>query len=432
MSSFFLDHACSATITFRTKATHPIALPSENAHRRHLRLKDVSMFRQLAILGLIAALSFVSAPAQTSSSTTSQSQPSNAPVAYVYVVNNPGSGNPNTVYGFSAASNGALTPIPGSPFPQNINSMAVNGKYLIATDYGNPPNLDTFKIGSNGSLTYLTQTSCGQTGNACVAVFNLFFDHTGSDLYAMEYDGSNDNTASFAVDGSTGALSYLGDTITGAFPGDYTDTFFIGNNEYAYSADQSGCMYPNIYGFLRESNGLLNSIEVQFNEPVPPSTFRGYYPDLAVADPNNNLAILEQPVNPPGCAASPLQIAVYTADTSGNLNTNSTYKNMPATAIKSPSDMKMSPDGKTLAVAGIEGAQLFHFNGSNPVTRYTGLLTTEPITQMFWDNSNHIYAISSDGYLYVATVTATKITSAPGSPYKIGGPESLIVQPLTQ
>ena len=245
------------------------------------------------------------------------------------------------------------------------------------------------------------------------------------------YDGSNDNTASFAVDQSTGALTYLGDTVTGWFPGDYTPTFFIGNNVYAYSTDQSGCMYPGLYSFQRESSGLLNLINIQYNNPTPPPGVRVYYPDLTVADPSNNLAFLEQPANPPGCAPGPIQIAVYTADANGNLNTNSTYKNMPATAIKSPFDMKMSPSGELLAVAGQEGVQIFHFNGANPVTHYTGLLTTNPITQMFWDNSNHLYAISSAGLLYVGTVTPTKITQAPGSPYKITGPQDLIVQPLT-
>jgi len=59
---------------------------------------------------------------------------------------------------------------------------------------------------------------------------------------------------------------------------------------------------------------------------------------------------------------------------------------MPATLIKSPYDMKMSPSGQLLAVAGQEGLQVFHFNGSNPVTHYTGLLTEEPISEMFWDH----------------------------------------------
>ena len=129
-----------------------------------------------------------------------------------------------------------------------------------------PTNIDTFKIGSNGALTYVTSTPCVQPGNQCLFAANLFFDHTGSDLYAMELDADNNNeTASYAVDKSSGALNYLGNTITGAFPGDYTSTFFIGDNVYAYSADQSGCMYPNIYAFQRESSGLLNSIASQFN-----------------------------------------------------------------------------------------------------------------------------------------------------------------------
>jgi hypothetical protein len=116
----------------------------------------------------------------------------------------------------------------------------------------------------------------------------------------------------------------------------------------------------------------------------------------------------------------------------GNIHTNSTYKDMPATLIQSPFDMKMSPSGELLAVAGQEGLQVFHFNGSNPVTHYTGLLVNEPIIQMFWDNSNHLYAISSAGKLYVGTVTPTKLAMAPGSPYSVTGPQFVIVQPLTQ
>jgi hypothetical protein len=190
-------------------------------------------------------------------------------------------------------------------------------------------------------------------------------------------------------------------------------------------------MYYGFYGFQRESGGLLNLIDTQFNQPIPPPGVRIYYPDLMVADPNSNLAVLEQPANPPGCAPGPVQIAVYTADASGNLNTNSTYKDMPTTSIQYPFDMKMSPSGQLLAVAGQEGIQVFHFNGANPVTHYTGLLIREPIAQMFWDNSDHLYAISGAGKLYVGTVTATKIAMAPGSPYAVVGPQFVIVQPLT-
>jgi len=390
------------------------------------------MFKLFTILCFGAALSAASASAQISPSTDSQSNLSGSgPVAYVYVASYPGNNEPNVIVGYSASSKGALTPIPGSPFQQNVGSMAVNGKYLMAVNNSSSADIDTLKIGSKGALTYVTSTPCVQKGNSCLYVRNLFFDHTGSDLYVMESDGSNDNTASFAVEESSGALNYLGDTITGAFPGDYTGTFFIGDNVYAYSADQSGCMYPGVYGFQRDSNGLLNSINTQFNWPTPPPGVSIYYPDLTVADPNNNLAFLEQPTNAPECAAGPLQIAVYTAHAKGNIHTNSTYKDMPATLIKGPYDMKMSPSGRLLAVAGQEGLQVFHFNGSNPVTHYTGLLTKEPISQMFWDNNNHLYAISNTaGELLVFTITPTTHQKAQGSPYAIPGAQDMIVQPL--
>ena len=390
------------------------------------------MFKPLTLLCVSAALCAGFASAQVPPSTPSASNPS-APVAYIYVASSPGNGQPDVVVGYSASSSGALSPIPGSPFQEDAASMAVNGKYLMAASSSNGSStIDTLQIESNGALTKLTSTSCSQPGHVCLGIFNLFFDHTGSDLYVMDEDDStNDTTSSFAVDKSSGVLNYLGDTVTGAFPGDFTGTFFIGDNVYAYSADQSGCMYPNIYAFQRESSGFLNLIQENYNVPTPPPGVRVYYPDLTVADPTNNLAFIEQPANPPGCAPGPLQIAVYTADASGNIHTYSTYKNMAPMLIQSPYDMKMSPSGKLLAVGGQEGLQVFHFNGASPVTHYTGLLTKNPIVQMFWDNSDHLYAISSAGKLYVGTITPTKLAMAPGSPYSVMSPQHLIVQPLT-
>lgn len=391
------------------------------------------MFKSIAVLCLGAALGATCASAQGSPSTTSQSNSPSSPVAYVYVANSLGTGQPNVIFGYSASANGALTPIPGSPFQQNVGPMAVNGKFLMGANNSSSPTVDTLQIGSNGALSYVTSTACVSKGDICVQVRSLFFDHTGSDVYAIEYDGdTNNETASFAVDQASGVLNYLGGVVTGSFPGDFTSTYFIGNNVFAYSADQSGCMFPGVYGFQRESDGLLNSISENFNVPTPPPGVSIYYPDLAVADPSNHLAILEQPTNAPNCAAGSLQIAVYTAEPSGNIYTKSTYKDMPSTLIKNPYDMKMSPSGQLLAVAGQEGLQVFHFNSASPVTHYTGLLTTDPITQMFWDNSNHLYAISSAGKLYVGTITATKITMAPGSPYEVTSPQNVIVQPLTQ
>ena len=60
-------------------------------------------------------------------------------------------------------------------------------------------------------------------------------------------------------------------------------------------------------------------------------------------------------------------MATYTADSAGNLTTNSTYSNMPSVLVGAVVDYWMSPSGKYLAVGGTSGLQIFHFNGANPI-----------------------------------------------------------------
>lgn len=58
-----------------------------------------------------------------------------APVAWVYVSYAPDikSSNAHKVAAFKAWANGTMTVMNGSPFNDDVGSMAVNGKYLIAT-----------------------------------------------------------------------------------------------------------------------------------------------------------------------------------------------------------------------------------------------------------------------------------------------------------
>jgi hypothetical protein len=79
---------------------------------------------------------------------------------------------------------------------------------------------------------------------------------------------------------------------------------------------------------------------------------------------------------------------------------------------------------------GSKGLQIFHSNGANPSTKFTGTLVSAEIDKVLWDNSNHLYAISGKaGKLYVFSVTSAGTTQAPGSPYSIPGVEYLIVLP---
>jgi hypothetical protein len=127
----------------------------------------------------------------------------------------------------------------------------------------------------------------------------------------------------------------------------------------------------------------------------------------------------------------PAQLATFKADGKGNLTTTSTRANMPETAVGIVTDMAMSPGGKFLAVSGKGGLQVFHFNGSDPVTHYTDLLTSDEIDQFFWDKEEHLYAISrTAGKLYVFSISTTGYRQAPGSPYTISLPRNIAVEPL--
>jgi hypothetical protein len=385
-------------------------------------MKPSAMFAA-CLVAMATALGAVSpqASAQASSST----------VAYVYVSSN--SNGVTGIYGYSADSTGRLTPILGSPFPGSVYWMALNGRWLFGIQpvSENVTNIDSFSIGSNGALQQVSQINAtsynpydsGGPGN-------LFLDHTGSTLYdgdVYAYGTGDSAYQAFSIDQSTGQLNFLqlgpnGGELQGAPMG------FTGNNKYAYS---SGCYQgdPQIFGYQRNSDGTLTSLNI--NPKIPPATGTGNYycPYLAAADPNNHVAIalnlynFLSPVGPP-------QLAVYTQQSNGNLTTNSTETNMPKAQVNTITDFWMAPSGKLLAVAGTAGLQVFHFNGANPITRYTGLLTRDEIDQVFWDNNNHLYAISHPaGKLHVFTVTPTSHSEAPGSPYTISGPQNLIVLP---
>jgi hypothetical protein len=89
--------------------------------------------------------------------------------------------------------------------------------------------------------------------------------------------------------------------------------------------------------------------------------------------------------------------------------------------------MSIDPTSKFLAVGFHEGFQIFHFNGSGPITVYSELLQDGSNIQEFgWDKANHLYALGN-GKLYVYTVTSGEIKEASGSPYSIPESTSVIV-----
>jgi|SRR5579859_54621 len=384
------------------------------------------MVRRIGMLLLAFAwvcASTVLASAQTASSSTDSFVPS-SPVAYVYVSSYVSSTSAYQINAYAAASNGSLTSVSGSPFHDNVNYMAVNGAWLFGIA-NTDEDLYSFSIGSNGALTLKDKLTVTTNGDGLISDY---LDHTGSTLYADLYSTNNDYL-SYNINQSTGALTQTGDLAGG--PPNNSPVSFIGNNEFAYS---SSCYQfgPEIIGVRRNTDGTLSYLS-NFNPPYPTAPSGDFWcPWLAAADPTDHLAIAMQPLNGNWVTQGPYQLATYTVNSSGELTTTSTYANMPKVLVGTLYDYWMSPNGKYLAVGGSTGLQIFHFNGANPITKFTGLLTSNSITQMFWDNANHLYAISNTaGKLYVFTVTSTGVTQAPGSPHSITGAQNLIVLPKT-
>jgi hypothetical protein len=85
-----------------------------------------------------------SAPEQTTNA-------ASAPAAFVYVSAKSG------IYAFSAAANGKLTPVAGSPFKGQLTGMAVNGKYLFGAGAGFV-NIFSYSIAANGALKQVSSS----------------------------------------------------------------------------------------------------------------------------------------------------------------------------------------------------------------------------------------------------------------------------------
>lgn len=347
------------------------------------------------------------------------------PVAYVYVA------EPTQLIGYAAAADGSLTKIPGSPFPISVYGLAVNGKLLFGSRFDGV-HVDAYRIQSNGAPTFASTTDINQYNKRTTCpnlqASPLVLDHTGSTLYTVAYQGDVCNATSyksFRVNWTTGGLTYLGDS--GTMPVWNFPLRFDSTNKFAYGAGCVGGLttpyWAESFGILeRSSTGKLTYINA--SAPLPPTKDNSYFfcRSLTAADPADNLlvGVYKLDAASTGLYNEGSMLATYHIHSNGSLTTNSKYNNMPwTTEVGELEDLQMSPSGKFIAVAGGQGLIVRHANGDKSPTHYTGLLTSDLIEQTFWDNANHLYAISPYGSLHVFTITETGYSEAPGSPYSI-------------
>ncbi len=400
---------------------------------------------------LVAVLAAVSASAQTADPTDEfTSEASSTPVAHVYVQSG------SKILAFSAAANGKLTAVPGSPFSFNVSLMSQNGHYLFGFEPGTVI-IESLAMASNGALkkgatlnteNYLPESGCDL---AAWAGQGLKVDHTGEDLYnaaVPDQFACDTGYQSYRIDNANGELTFLGNT--GAVLLGGANLNISGNDKFVYTPSCGAAFgnspYPYVGVWERLSSGELTTTNSGVALPAAPEDINypggpvpGYYCPFSMAtDPTGHAAIILQAFDNIGGGDGegdfygPSVIATFTADSKGNLKTTSTYKNM-AVAATGNGPMRMSPSGKLLAVGG-SGLELFHFNGGNPVTKYKTLLSGDGVGSILWDNDNHMYVLGSTAKgaseLWVYTVTPTSVTEAAGSPYAITNPGNMVVQSL--
>ena len=377
---------------------------------------------------LVATLAAIGARAHTVAAQTDadSSQISSTPVAHVYIA------TPKGVDLYDADATGKLTMVAGSPFAGSFSDIVTNGKYFYGTD---KTYIYEDSVAANGALTRVDKFTPASHADDFEEVGALNLDHTGSTLYSNVYVDGGMIYESYRISKSNGELVWLGDADKGESARSAVGPLHIlGNDKFAFQTQNYITWF--VEGLTIGSNHELVDGLPGILFPEGKSGIL-YNPYAVATDPSNHFALAAYPQKdaPSGPIAGPTQLAVYSIDSAGNQTTTSTYDNMPAVELGWVSDMNMSPSGELLAVAGNgpgkTGLEVFHFNGASPITKYTGLIATAPIDEVHWDKSNHLYAISkSAGKVFVFTVTPTSVTEAPGSPFSVGSPQSIIIRPL--
>jgi len=399
----------------------------------------------LVICGLAA---LTAAPAWTATVTTNAATSAPAPIAYAYVQTNKG------ILLYDEAADGRLTLDSASPFPAVGQLIGSTGSYVVTLGQ---TLVHLYHVTANGRIgaQAAQETLAKYSDGLCGSPSGGTLDHTGQFIHILFNPTiyvSQPCTAyqTYRINKSAGSLTFVGaaevDANVESKLGPLTQT---SDNRFAYALD---VYIPSVRlaGFSRESSGALDNLSISESDPQPPEPY-DYYPLLTAEARNNTLAIAlgtVEYIGSPDVADGPVQLASYTVDASGNISSTNTNDKMPTPDV-GPTLLRVSPGGGLLAVAGgncswctlstgsgVNGLQIFRFNGANPITHYTGVLTSDPIEQLEWDNDSHLFALSIEtGKLRVYRITTSRYSEAPGSPVLVKGangpgPNGLVVVPV--
>jgi 6-phosphogluconolactonase (cycloisomerase 2 family) len=244
---------------------------------------------------------------------------------FAYVVN---SGD-NTVSAYSIGSNGALTPVPGSPFavmglPAPV-SVAVDptGKFAYVANAG-ANTVSAYSIGSNGALAPIPD-SASTPANVPVSVA---VDATGKFAYVANQDSRGGHrpagtVSAFSV-GSNGALTPIPGSLVAA-RGELNSVAVDPTGKFVYAAGDN-----TVSAYSIDSNGVLT--------PVPGSPFAALGSHSMAVDPTGKFVY----------AAGDNAVSAYGIDSNGALTP---VPGSPFAALGSNS-VAVDPTGKFVYAAG--------------------------------------------------------------------------------
>jgi DNA-binding beta-propeller fold protein YncE len=341
---------------------------------------------------------------------------------FAYVVN----ALSNNVSAYSIGSNGALTPVPGSPFPagHTPGKVAVDptGQFAyVVNGSNNVPGsgaVSAFSIGSNGVLTPVP----GSPFPAGSSPVSVTVDPTGKFAYVANFS----NTVSAFSIGSNGALT----PVPGSpFPaGLGPESVAVDpTGKFAYVANISSNVPGSgtVSAFSIGSNGVLT--------PVPGSPFpAGFEPLSVTVDPTGKFAYVANEFSN--------NVSAYSIGSNGALTPvpGSPF----ATIQEDPVSVAVDPTGQFAYVAdfGIS-------SGTNGVSAYSigsnGVLTPVPGSAFATGNGPTSVAVDPTGkFAYVVDFQIPSgvsgysigsngaLTPIPGSPFATGdGPVTIAITP---
>jgi 6-phosphogluconolactonase len=228
--------ALVAAVVLGTASLAAAAAPPEFVYVASRSSNTISAFREDPDTGTLMAVT--GSPFATGSDVVAAVvEPSNR---FLYVVSNPG-----TVSGYAIDASGALTPIPGSPFASlsnpgatDLTSAAVEptGRFLYLTD-ALYEKLRGMRIDQATGALSVIPGSPFPLGNNADAVT---VEPTGRFLYAGAFNGAdgNDGISAYAIDPSTGALARLAGTPVTAGGGSWPHGASIDpSGRYLYAAN---------------------------------------------------------------------------------------------------------------------------------------------------------------------------------------------------